>query len=147
MLSEDFAAGEMFFFDAPAALAETRSGKIPTGEFGRLVDFLTRQLAGTAAARIRRANVLDLIDETLARCTARYEPALAPLAPLEQAVREQRAKLGAQLVDFPAHFALFERALNVDKQLISAERFRNVVKCPGTHRLDGAFDGAEGGDQ
>lgn len=99
VLSEDFAAGEMFFLDAPAALAESRTGKTPSGEFGRLVDFLTRQLAGTAAARIRRANVLDLIDETLIRCTAKYEPALAPLAPLEAAVREQRAKLGAQLVD------------------------------------------------
>jgi energy-coupling factor transporter ATP-binding protein EcfA2 len=99
VLNDDFSAGEMFFVDAPAALAATRLGKVPTGEFGRLVDFLTRQLAGTAAARIRRANVLDLIDETLARCNARYEPALAPLAPLEQAVREQRAKLGAQLVD------------------------------------------------
>ena len=65
----------------------------------------------------------------------------------------KRAKPRAKLLVLDANpevqskKALFERALNVDEQLISAERFRNVVKCPGTHRLDGAFDGAEGGDQ
>lgn len=99
VLSEDFAAGEMFFVDGVAALADARAGRAPQGDFAKLVDFLTRQLAGTAAARIRRANVLDLIDETLERCGVRYESALAPLVPLETAVREQRAKLGAQLVD------------------------------------------------
>jgi hypothetical protein len=99
VLNGEFAGGEMFFVDAVAALAEAREGRAATGEFARLVDFLTRQLARTAAVRIRRANVLDLIDATLRHCRERLDAARTPLALVEQAVREQRAKLGMQLVD------------------------------------------------
>jgi len=98
-LSEEFAAGEMFFVDARGALAEAKAGHAPHGEFGRLVDFLTRQLAGSAAARIRRANFLDLVQETVVACRNRLTAASAPLAPLEAAIVEQRTKLAAVLVD------------------------------------------------
>ena len=99
VLADDFTTGEMFFVDAPTALAESKAGHAPRGEFGRLVDFLTRQLAGSAAARIRRANFLDLVDETLRACQARLAEAAATLDPLEGAITEQRSKLSAILVD------------------------------------------------
>jgi hypothetical protein len=114
VLAHDYAGGEMFFVDAAGALAEAQAGspeagstgaaetdsaEAPHGEFGRLVDFLRRELAGTAAARIRRANFLDLVDETLTRGRERLAAGLVPIEPLEAAIAEQRTKLGAQLVD------------------------------------------------
>ena len=99
VLAEDFATGEMFFVDGAAASADAKAGNAPHGEFGRLVDFLTRQLAGSAAARIRRANFLDLVDETLKACRERLQTAAATLEPLEGAITEQRTKLAALLIE------------------------------------------------
>jgi hypothetical protein len=105
VLARDYAGGEMFFVDAAGALAAASSPSDPRpnqalqSEFARLVDFLQRELAGTAAARIRRANFLDLVDETLTRGRERLAAGLVPIEPLETAIAEQRTKLGAQLVD------------------------------------------------
>lgn len=99
VLADDFATGEMFFVDGPAALTDAKAGIAPRGDFGRLVDFLTRQLAGSAAARIRRANFLDLVDETLRACQTRLTSSVAALDPLEAAITEQRTKLAALLVE------------------------------------------------
>ncbi|MGC3971540.1 MAG: GTPase domain-containing protein [Pirellulales bacterium] len=98
VLAEDFTTGEMFFVDGPAALADAKAGIAPRGDFGRLVDFLTRQLAGSAAARIRRANFLDLVDETLRTCQERLTRAVGAIEPLEAAINEQRTKLAALLI-------------------------------------------------
>jgi energy-coupling factor transporter ATP-binding protein EcfA2 len=62
-LAEEYAVGEVFLVDSLAALADAQTGQPPRGDFARLVDLLTRQLAGTAGRRIRRANFLDLADE------------------------------------------------------------------------------------
>ncbi|HVC93020.1 MAG TPA: hypothetical protein VND64_04980, partial [Pirellulales bacterium] len=96
-LAEDYAAGEMFFVDSPAALADAQAGIQPRGEFARLVDFLSRELAGTAANRIRRANFLDLAGETLAACRERIEAGLPAVEQLETALAEQRGRLAARL--------------------------------------------------
>ena len=46
------------------------------GEFAALVDLLTRQFAGAAAARIRRANFLDLAAQALESCRRRLDEAM-----------------------------------------------------------------------
>lgn len=97
VLSAEYAAGEMFFVDSVAALADARQGVQPRGEFARLVDFLSHQLAGTAAKRIRRANFLDLTAETLAACRERIDAALPKIEELEVGINEQRAKLATRL--------------------------------------------------
>jgi hypothetical protein len=97
ILSEDYATGEMFFVDSLAALADARQGVQPRGEFARLVEFLSHQLAGTAAKRIRRANFLDLTAETLSACRERLDAALPKIEELELAIAEQRAKLAGRL--------------------------------------------------
>jgi hypothetical protein len=99
MLADEYAAGEMFFVDSTSALADARQGVQPRGEFARLVDFLSQQLAGTAAKRIRRANFLDLTAETLATCRQRLDAALPKVEELEVAVIEHRAKLAARLAE------------------------------------------------
>jgi len=97
VLDRQYTTGRIFLVDSPAALADAQEGLQPRGDFAALVDFLTRQLAGTAAARIRRANFLDLVDETLARCRRRIDEAIAPVRKAQSAVDEQRTQLASRL--------------------------------------------------
>ncbi|MFH1265337.1 MAG: hypothetical protein ABIK89_06380 [Planctomycetota bacterium] len=97
VLDDQYTTGHIFLVDSPAALADAQNGLAPRGEFAGLVDLLTRQLAGTAAVRIRRANYLDLVSETLARCAERIDEGLPAVGQLEDAILEQRSRLAARL--------------------------------------------------
>lgn len=97
MLAEHYEPGRIFRIDSMAALDDSRSGLGPRGEFALLMDLLTRQLAGAAAARIRRANLLDLIDEALAACGQKIAGGLPAIAALQAAIEEHRAKLSKKL--------------------------------------------------
>lgn len=97
VLAKDYEPGEIFFVDSLAALADAEGGIAPRGEFARLVDLLTRQLAGAAGNRIRRANFLDLTHETLAACRMRIDAARPALGAVEAALVEQRGRLAAKL--------------------------------------------------
>lgn len=96
-LGDRYEPGHIYRIDSLSALADAQQGIAPRGEFGRLVDLLTGELAGTAASRIRRANFLDLIDDTLARCRDRLDEAVPAIQRLSKAVDEQRTRLGAKL--------------------------------------------------
>lgn len=97
ILSAEYATGELFFVDSLAALAEARAGMQPRGELARLIEFLVRELSGTAAKRIRRANFLDLTLQTIAACRAPLAAAMPAIEQLELGVTEQRARLAARL--------------------------------------------------
>ncbi len=92
-LGEEYAAGEMFFVDSLQATADAEAGLQPRGEFGRLVQFLAREMAPAAAHRIRRVNFLDLVEQTLATCAERIDAAMPAVEQLETAITEQRARL------------------------------------------------------
>ena len=62
---EHYDVPEMFFVDSLRAYEEQRTGKSPSGEFGRLLDVLRTELAASERVRVRRANVLDLLAEAL----------------------------------------------------------------------------------
>lgn len=96
-LEGHYTTGEVYFVDSLAALTDSRQGLQPRGEFARLVDLLSRELSGLAAHRIRRANFLDLVEETLAACQARIDAGLPNVEQLEAGVMEQRARLAARL--------------------------------------------------
>lgn len=98
-LADEYAVGEIFYLDSVQALADARSGLAPRGEFARLLDLLTRELAGTAQARIRRANFLDLVEETLALCRQRLDAALPAVDQLEAALAQQRGQLSRKLAE------------------------------------------------
>ncbi len=97
VLAERYAVERLFRVDCLAALAASQSGSPPPGDMAELHDLLTRQLAGSAAARIRRANFLDLAAETLAACRRRIGDGRPAVERLEEAVAEQRMKLAAPL--------------------------------------------------
>lgn len=97
LLETEYRAGELLFVDSLSALADREAGLEPRGDFGRLLDLLTRELAGAAAARIRRANFLDLAEATLAACHQRVDNALPSVETLEASIQEQRTHLAGQL--------------------------------------------------
>lgn len=99
ILQEQYTVGHIFLVDSLAALNDAQAGVGPRGEFAKLVDLLTRQLAGTAPARIRRANFLDLVADTLAACKSRFDEGLPAVRQLETAVDEQRSSLAARLAE------------------------------------------------
>lgn len=96
-LSAEYAVGEMFFVDSLQALADARAGLAPRGEFARLQDFLSRELSGAAGTRIRRANFLDLVRQTLALCGQRIDAALPPVERLQEALVAERTRLSQML--------------------------------------------------
>ncbi|MEZ6145018.1 MAG: hypothetical protein R3B91_06215 [Planctomycetaceae bacterium] len=67
-LSGRYEVPDVFFVDSLRALEEQRQGHRPTGDMGRLLDFLSRQLASSERVTVRRANVVDLLDAGLERC-------------------------------------------------------------------------------
>jgi hypothetical protein len=95
VLAEQYTTGNVFLVDSLQAAADAQAGLEPRGEFAGLVDLLTRQLAGAAAARIRRANFLDLVDEALAACGQRIDEGMPAVEQLHEAIRRQRARLAA----------------------------------------------------
>jgi len=96
-LQPQYDTEHVFLVDSLAALADAQQGIQPRGEFGQLVDLLTRQLAGAAAARIRRANFLDLVDGALARCRELLDEAMPRVEQVQSAIDQQREPLAAEL--------------------------------------------------
>lgn len=96
-LDRRYAPGHVYLVDSPAALGAAQQAMQPSGEFAALLDLLTRQLAGSAAARIRRANFLDLLDQTLAHCRRRIDEAIPAVRKVTAAVEGQRTELAARL--------------------------------------------------
>lgn len=97
VLEEHYRPGEILRVDSLAALDDAQSGLAPRGDFARLVDLLTRELAGAAGNRIRRANFLDLIDATLRACRQRIADARPKIDELDEAIAEQRLRLAARM--------------------------------------------------
>jgi hypothetical protein len=89
---------DLFFVDSVRALQEQRAGQKPSGDMGRLIDLLTTQLGASERVRIRRANVVDLLQAALIRCReilAEYHPKVQQLV---AALGVQQARMREQLV-------------------------------------------------
>jgi hypothetical protein len=87
----------IFRVDSLRALADARSGLQPRGEFAELLDLLTRQMAGAAGNRIRRANFLELAAETLDACRKRVDEARPNVREVQTAIDQQRGALAQQM--------------------------------------------------
>lgn len=96
-MATEYVAGEMFFVDSLVALRDAQSGIAPRGEFGRLVDLLTRELAGSASNRIRRANFLDLLEQTLSQGRQSVDSLLPKVHELQSAIGMKRSEFAARL--------------------------------------------------
>ncbi len=97
VLADQYAAGHIFFIDSLSALADAQANRQPRGEFAQLVDLLLHELAGAAGNRIRRANFLDLLADTLSGCRKRLDDALPPVEQAINAIHQQRGVLASLL--------------------------------------------------
>jgi hypothetical protein len=96
-LASHYRVAEMFYLDSRTALAEERAGVRPTGEFGRLLDLLFRELSSAQRVRIRRGNLFGLVQGALERLLADLERQTQEVQELERAIAEQRQRLIQQL--------------------------------------------------
>lgn len=98
-LAENFEASELLFVDSREALRDAQQGRAPQGGFGRLMDLLTRELAGAAVHRIRRINFLELLGETLARCRQYIQEASEAIHKFSQCLKATRSQLAHDLAE------------------------------------------------
>ncbi|MCA9051746.1 MAG: GTPase domain-containing protein, partial [Planctomycetaceae bacterium] len=116
VLSARYDVPDMFFVDSTRALREQQSDHRPSGDFGRLLDLLTSQLGASRRVEIRRANLIDLLQEALDVCRRDYASALQPVETLVDTLESQRAvirdSLSRQLCDeLLVNQSLWERRL------------------------------------
>ncbi|MFO0427790.1 MAG: GTPase [Planctomyces sp.] len=84
---------ELFFVDSREALKLQQQGQEPGGDFRRLRSLLTGQLGASRRMAVRRANLIDLLDESLQNCSQEYAAAMPALDQLTEALEQQRQKL------------------------------------------------------
>lgn len=92
-LSPDYDVPEMFFVNSLEALADQREGRPPRGEFGRLTRLLAEELDASRRVEIRRANLIELLQEALIACRAEYDAALPAVQQLQEVLETQRRGL------------------------------------------------------
>jgi hypothetical protein len=92
------AVEDLFFVDSRRALESRVSGTPADGEFGRLEQVLTTQLAATERVRVRWANVGDLTASALAEIDALLAAAAPRVDRLREVLESQRREATARIV-------------------------------------------------
>lgn len=92
-LAPHYEVPDVFFVDSVRALQEQQAGRRPSGDFSRLIDLVTTQLAAGERVQIRRANFIDLVDATLHSCRDQLDERMPAIKELESILAEQRKKL------------------------------------------------------
>jgi len=92
-LSGRYEVPDLFFVDSLRALQEQQAGHRPSGDFHKLQNLLTTQLAASQRTLIRRANLVDLVQSALDHCRENIHRQEPELRELEDALQEQRHKL------------------------------------------------------
>ena len=92
-LAPEYQVPDMFFVDSRRAFAEQAQGQRPSGDFGRLLELLTNQLGTSRRVAIRRANLIDLLEEALTICRTDYDRELPEIQKLQEVLDQQRTKL------------------------------------------------------
>ncbi|MCX7399694.1 MAG: GTPase domain-containing protein [Planctomycetales bacterium] len=92
-LAPAYQVPDMFFVDSRRAMREQAQGQRSSGDFGRLIDLLTNQLGASRRVAIRRANLIDLLEEALTLCRLDYDKRLKDVRSLQDILEQQRTKL------------------------------------------------------
>jgi ABC-type multidrug transport system fused ATPase/permease subunit len=92
-LAPAYQVPDMFFVDSRRAMLEQAQGQRTSGDFGRLIDLLTNQLGASRRVAIRRANLIDLLEEALTLCRLDYDKRLKDVRSLQDILEQQRTKL------------------------------------------------------
>ena len=112
----DLSPEDLYFVDSLRASAERDAGRLPTGEFARLLETLRTELSEHARVAVRRANLLDLLHGALDRADAEVRDRRPALDTVGEKLVEERealttamtARLREELLGNPA---VWERRL------------------------------------
>lgn len=96
-LAPAYQIAEMFFVDSRKAMAEQQAGLRPTGEVGRLLDTLFRELSAAQRGRIRRGNLFGVVETTLDRIQSELAQHAPSVKELEAQLQSQRQTLSTRL--------------------------------------------------
>ena len=118
-LAPGYQVPDMFFVDSRRAFAEQAQGQRPSGDFGRLLELLTNQCGTSRRVAIRRANLIDLLEEALTVCRTDYDGELANIRKLQEILDLQRTKLRDSLTNQLRDELLVNRNL-WERRLLSA---------------------------
>ncbi len=118
-LSPSFQVPDMFFVDSRRAFMEQSQGHRPSGDFGRLQELLTNQLGTSRRVAIRRANLIDLLEEALTVCRRDYDQGMPHVRKLQEVLELQRMKLRDALTNQLRDELLVNRNL-WERRLLSA---------------------------
>ena len=88
-----FDVPQTFRIDSERALARREQGEPAPPEFDELLDFLNRELAERGRQRIKRANVLDLVDWYVQTVDLEVQAALPKLRALDEAAVAEQTRL------------------------------------------------------
>ena len=110
-LKSGYEVPEMFFVDSNRALSEQRNGQRPTGDFGRILDLLSNELGAAKRVAIRRANLIDLLQEALTICRADYDAHQPKVAELSAVLDQQRTQIKQTLTKQLCQELLANRSL------------------------------------
>ncbi|MFN9294449.1 MAG: hypothetical protein ACK6EB_40745, partial [Planctomyces sp.] len=96
-----------------------QQGLRPTGDFGRLQELLSRQLGSSRRLAVRRANLVDLLEEVLESGLAESQRLLPQVERLQEFLGEQREQLQRQMSEQLKRELLRSRGL-WERRLLSA---------------------------
>ena len=118
-LSPSYEVPEMFFVDSGKAMSEQKAEQRPSGEFGRLLNLLSSELGAAKRVEIRRANLIDLLQEALVACRSDYDAGLPHVESLIKTLDEQRKVLKDTLTKQLCDELLMNRTL-WERRLLSS---------------------------
>ncbi|MCR9202455.1 MAG: GTPase domain-containing protein [Planctomycetaceae bacterium] len=118
-LSPSYEVPEMFFVDSLKAWQEQLAHQKPSGDFGRLLDLLASELGTARRVEIRRANLIDLLQEALTVCHTNYQRDIPNIEGLMQALAEQRNQIRDTLTKQLCDELLVNRTL-WERRLVSS---------------------------
>ena len=118
-LAPAYQVPDMFFVDSRRAFAEQSQGQRPSGDFSRLLELLTNQLGVSRRVAIRRANLIDLLEEALTVCRTDYDRELPAIRKLQEVLEQQRITLRDTLTNQLRDELLVNRNL-WERRLLSA---------------------------
>ncbi|MGE5195649.1 MAG: hypothetical protein ACM3U2_24410 [Deltaproteobacteria bacterium] len=98
-LDDRYQVPDIFFVDSLRALRVQQAGQRPGGDFRRLQDLLSTELAASHRTQIRRANLVDLVQAALDHCRCYLAHHSASLERLELTLQEQKQKLVGLMSD------------------------------------------------
>ncbi|MFK7777372.1 MAG: 50S ribosome-binding GTPase, partial [Gimesia sp.] len=92
-LTQQFDVPEIYFVDSVRALEDQQADRPPQKDFASLQNILSTQLGKSERLQVRRANLLELIQNAIDHCSHKIKMNLPAIRELESFLKQQHATL------------------------------------------------------